>query len=215
MEAHVYTEPQKHIIIDGFLDETMLARALEEILSLEPHLTQGRVVNQGQEKQNSFTKRNLNLWLDDHYRGAREASFLLSVFQEHFWSEPVRAALKATGDLLFEYVNHANRDCSLLSAYGHGDYYHDHPDEFPSLTANLFISTSPKRFTGGDFFLANTSFFEPRRIRRDKRIEFVPGRLVIFPSRTRHHVDKVVLPDNAFRHRRFSVQYWPSFVATP
>jgi Rps23 Pro-64 3,4-dihydroxylase Tpa1-like proline 4-hydroxylase len=214
VSAQFHSNPVKLLIVDDFFDAAMQERALDAFVSLETRMHQGSIVRGQAEQPNLFLKRNLNLWLGtvSHDAESGPVSALLSAFKDRFWSDEMRAALKTTGDLLFEYLAHANREAFLLSAYGPGDYYYEHVDEFPSVTASFMLCSRARKFTGGDFFLASAGMAEGAT-RKVKRVEFVPGRLVLFPSRTPHWVDKVAMESQEFRDRRFSLQYWATYVS--
>ena len=214
MRAQVFTVPQKHVVVDDFVTPAERQALLDECATLQAAMGAGTVLRAHTEVGGSFKKRNKNVWLDTHYQGRRGDSTALTIFKDRFFSQPIRDAFRETGDLLFQNALHANADCVLLSVYGPGDFYADHHDEYPSVTANLMISSIPKRFTGGDFFLGDDSPYEPQRETRYTRLDFVPGRLVIFPGRARHYVDTIHGPDLAFLDGRFTFQYWPQFLTT-
>lgn len=213
MKVQLHTQPQKFIVVDNYLDADHLRAARQELTGLEKHLMAGQILRDGKAVDNPFKKKNNNLWLDDHYRGHREDSALLRAFREGLRTPDLLAAMEGTGDLLFANALHANADCTLLSVYGRGDFYAEHQDEYPSVTCNLMLCEEPRRFTGGDFHLADDSVFHPERPRKYTRVEFRDNRLVIFPGRTFHYVDAVHGPDDLpYLARRFSVQFWSQYV---
>jgi hypothetical protein len=214
MRISVRTAPQKHIVVDDFVTPEEREELLREFQSLQQALGAGTVLRQGVELT-SAKKQNKNLWLDVHYAGRRQDSLALRLFKDRFWSQPIKDAMRETGDLLFANAVHANADCVLLSVYGPGSYYGQHHDQYPSIGGNLMISSVPKRFRGGDFYLGDDSVFDPGRPTAFSRVDFVPGRLVIFPTRAMHYVDLVQADDLAFVDGRFSVQYWPQFTTQP
>ncbi|MBI5494952.1 MAG: 2OG-Fe(II) oxygenase [Deltaproteobacteria bacterium] len=211
MLVNVRSSPQKHIVVDDFAAPAEVESLLAEFELLRDALGAGQVLRGGT-AVDSALKRNRNLWLDDHYRGRRAESATLALLRARLLCPPIRRALEETGDLLFAHWALANADATLLSVYGPGDYYGDHWDEYPSLTANLMVCSTPKRFAGGDFWLADDHVLHPDRPRHYTRLEFRAGRLVLFPARARHYVDVVTGEDLAFRDGRFSVQHWAQYV---
>jgi len=94
-------------------------------------------------------------------------------------------------DLLFKTMPHAlsftmtNRDSSLISYYENDDHYDEHIDMF-NFTCLTWFHRSPKKYTGGDFYLP-----ESKQI-----IESNHNRLLIFPSYYKHGVKKIKMKEN-------------------
>lgn len=89
-------------------------------------------------------------------------------------------------DLLFKTMPHAlsftmtNRDSSLVSYYENDDHYDEHIDMF-NFTCLIWFHKSPKKYTGGDFYLPESK----------KIIESNHNRLLLFPSYYKHGVKKI------------------------
>ncbi len=203
--------PLKYFIVDEFLPKPLADAMIEEIVQLRTVMQPGkmRIQEKGKfvKEYEDDHKKNLDCFIDTVYRNERHRSVILSNLNKQFFSQPMVEAFKASGDMLFSYLLvRSNFDQTHLSAYGDGHYYRKHIDLPPCfVTGNVMLSTEPKKFQGGDFEIHWS---------KDNvtRLEFVPRRMVLFPSAVQHCVTDIQMPDDLdFRHWRFSMQYWPQY----
>jgi Rps23 Pro-64 3,4-dihydroxylase Tpa1-like proline 4-hydroxylase len=203
--------PLKYFIVDDFIPPDLAEAMIDEAVQLRSTMKPGRMRVQ---KQGKFVKEyaddhksNFDCFIDTVYGAERKKSVILSNLNRLFFSEPLLQAFKNSDDMLFSYLlSRANFDQTHLSAYGNGHYYRKHMDLPPCfLTGNIMLSTEPRRFRGGDFQIhwSDDEFTE---------IEYVPRRMVLFPSAIQHCVTQIEMADDLdFRHWRFSLQYWPQY----
>lgn len=98
-----------------------------------------------------------------------------------------------------------------LTASGDGDFYGLHADGGPNRYSHrdisfvYFVCTDPECFTGGELHLEGAG---PEAA--EQLIEPIDNRLVMFPSRRRHEICRVMVPSLEFRHSRFTVNGWVS-----
>lgn len=203
--------PLKYFIIDEFIPKPLADEMIDEVVRLRSVMKPGkmRVQQKGKfvKEYEDDHKQNLDCFLDSAYRANRKDSVILSNINSLFFSEPLVKAFRESGDMLFSYLLiRSNFDQTHLSAYGNGHYYRKHIDLAPCfLTGNIMLSSEPKQFTGGDFEM----HWESGDV---TRVEYVPRRMVLFPSAVPHLVTDISMSqDLDFRHWRYSVQYWPQY----
>ena len=203
--------PLKYIVVDEFLPKQLADAMIDEIVSLRPTMQPGkmRIQEKGKfvKEYIDDSKKNLDCFIDNVYRGERNRSVILSNLNRLFFSAQMIEAFKATGDMLFSYLlPRANFYQTHLSAYGNGHYYRTHIDLPPCfLTGNVMLSTEPRTFQGGNFQM----HWSKEHI---TELEFDPRRMVLFPSAVQHCVTNIKMADDAdFRDWRFSMQYWPQY----
>lgn len=203
--------PLKYFIIDEFLPKDLADAMIDEVVRLRSTMKPGkmRVQKQGKfvKEYEDDHKKNFDCFIDSVYRQDRNKSVILSNLNRLFFSEPLVKAFRDSGDMLFSYLLvRSNFDQTHLAAYGNGHYYKKHIDLPPCfVTANVMLSTEPRQFRGGDFQIhwseGNVT-----------EVEFVPRRMVLFPSAVQHCVTSIEMDENLdFRDWRFSMQYWPQY----
>ena len=203
--------PLKYFIVDEFIPLDLAEAMIDEAVQLRSTMKPGRMRVQ---KQGKFVKEyaddhksNFDCFIDSVYRSDRQRSVILSNLNRLFFSDPLLKAFQDSGDMLFSYLlTRANFDQTHLSAYGNGHYYRKHMDLPPCfVTGNIMLSTEPRRFRGGDFQIHWTDD-------EVTEIEYVPRRMVLFPSAIQHCVTQIEMAEDLdFRHWRFSLQYWPQY----
>lgn len=211
MRFTVHRARPRHIVVDEFVTREECEELLEEAAALFPQTHEGEVLSGAQIAKDTFKKRNRNIWLDVHYADKAQ-SRIMSVMHARLFGDDVRNAIRELDDLLFENALYANRDATLLSIYGDGDFYGEHVDEYPGIAANLLLGRTPVPFSGGAFYLGANDGFDAFKPCRFTKIPFSPGRLILFPTKARHFVELVHVGSSDVRDHRISVQYWPSFV---
>ena len=203
--------PLKYFVVDDFIPKPIADAMIDEVVQLRAVMTPGkmRVHKQGKfvKEYEDDHKKNFDCFIDSVYRDQRSRSVILSNLNKLFFHEELVKAYRESGDMLFSYLlPRANFDQTHLSAYGNGHYYRKHIDLPPCfLTANVMLCTDPKQFSGGDFEIHWAAD-------NVTTIEFMPRRMVLFPSAVSHCVTDIQMDENLdFRHWRFTMQYWPQY----
>lgn len=195
----------KFFIVDNFLSKENNYNCLQECLSLWHIMKPGKVGPAGEpvEKLSSDIKRNFNIWLDTAYK-YREESFILRTLLPALWTSEMRANYIKMQDVIFGLLNHTSNDCTLVSAYGNGDYYNSHKDQNGVCSFNYMLCHEPKMFRGGEFVLEGFNGEE------QEIVEFKNNRLVVFPSDYLHSVKPIFMLTDKPAHMRWTIQNFPS-----
>jgi len=181
------------LIVDDLFSELDINTMVDEAVSLKDNFHQGNQFG----VVDFSRKKNLNLHLNEFFPDFQK-SLIITTFRKRFWSDVMRAYFKNSSDHFLRSILFTNWDNTLLSAYGDGDSYPKHRDDCV-LTANLFLAKTPVEFKGGDFIIHEGE---------GHIVDFVPGRLVIFPSYYEHSVEPISGENLTFDKYRFSLQYW-------
>lgn len=212
MKYNIIEYPVKHILIENFLSEEDLINCMDELMDIKSKFDEGRFYNGKFFEINHDRKKCLNLNLYDMYEGFESESFMLNeVIAKKMWSKEMRAIYDQCGtDSVFSYMNDTDYDTAIIAGFRDGDYYNWHKD-LGVTTANIMLSYPDNNIEGGAFHLSNMAGegSSERLIGTDYNTikhDFVPGNVVIFPSRFKHKVDIVNIKDNQFKNFRFTIQ---------
>jgi len=100
------------------------------------------------------------------------------------------------------------------TASGDGDYFRIHRDsdgtDTRELTFVYMFSSEPRKFSGGELRIFETSLVDGRMVPTDRSQTIMPRSnvAVIFPSRHEHEVLPVRVPGKKFDDGRFSITGW-------
>jgi SM-20-related protein len=145
-----------------------------------------------------------------------------------FHFEPIqsffRVHLFKYAPLLQEYFNYEMTlkkgfECQL-TAHNDGHFYMAHTDYSPNtgtrvslreLTFVYYYHRQPKAFEGGELFIwdnLDDTVCPPKVANQGKTIEPKNNRLIVFPSRYLHQVNKVTCASKEFMDSRFTLNGW-------
>jgi Rps23 Pro-64 3,4-dihydroxylase Tpa1-like proline 4-hydroxylase len=100
------------------------------------------------------------------------------------------------------------------TASGDGDYFRMHQDADEESTRAIsfvyFVYREPRRFSGGELRLFETSIVEGKPMPTDRGQTLMPRQnsIVFFPSRHEHEVLPVRVPTKEFADSRFTINGW-------
>jgi len=123
-------------------------------------------------------------------------------FRNYFW-QVMEEELAASEDSALVHASWTRVGKVLFSSYGNGDNYGKHVDidlDCVATAVLMLTLTSTQKFSGGAFLLEN------------EQIDFKHNRLIVFPSCRMHGVEPVVLEQDSYENRRFTLQYFISSV---
>lgn len=176
MVIQEFADPVPYVVVDKFLGTKLNQQILQTIENHLPQFASGEIQNnKGTSEVNTKYKRNGNIWLDSFN------SDIVSIFRNYFFRF----------DIKHPELNHTNKMHEvLLSQYVDGDFYEWHTDLGGSVTWNYFAFQEPKQFSGGEFCLSNA--VNDSTVRENvATIEPRNDRLIIFPAKYQHQVNKV------------------------
>jgi len=185
-----------------FLTAAEAQGLLEHVLAARQRFVPGTVIERGAEAPTVDERVRRGLTLDDL---GRYGAVLTERIKEQL--EEVRARLQYPAFPL-------GRIELQATAAGDGDYFRLHRDSDGSDTRELtfvyFFFREPRRFSGGELRVFETSVSEGRLIPTDRSQTIVPrsNLAVFFPSRHEHEVLPVRVPSKAFEDGRFSITGW-------
>ncbi len=187
-----------HRILPNWLGETQAARLLAYGLEAERHFTPTK--------------------LNDHGSGRLDAVIRQSCVLKDLgpFAGPLRRKALALQDGLetaFE-MPHTPPNSTQIEMVAHGDgaFYRPHTDTYARdeyvpggrrrMTMVYYLHREPQAFTGGRLRLFDLG--------GEQTIEIEPTHdsLLVFPSATRHEVETISCPGNAFADGRFAVNIW-------
>jgi Rps23 Pro-64 3,4-dihydroxylase Tpa1-like proline 4-hydroxylase len=202
------------LVIDDFLPEDEAALCLQECIDLRPVYMPARVGQAAENRVDRKIRQNEVVYLDSVFSSAPERSKILTLVKRQLAS-PECNRLWHQGYTIFDIINYANYQESVLSRYGKCDFYGFHQDTKQNrtspaeihhrlVTVVYYMNTVPERFRGGALTLkqdASSVTVQPRH-----------NRLVVFPSFVYHAVENVQLDESEpFSAARFSLNLWIGF----
>jgi Rps23 Pro-64 3,4-dihydroxylase Tpa1-like proline 4-hydroxylase len=101
-----------------------------------------------------------------------------------------------------------------ITASGDGDYFRIHQDRDENSTREItfvyFLYREPRRFSGGELRVFETTLMDGRPVPTDQQQTLAPSQNlgVFFPSRHEHEVLPTRVPTKAFADSRFTVTGW-------
>ena len=213
MKFKIINYPVKHIVIENFLNEKELIKCMDELILIKSKFHEGRFYNGRFLEINNDRKKCLNLNLYSLYENYENESFILrEIIAKKMWSKKMREIYDQCGtDSVFSYMNDTDYDTAIIAGFRDGDYYNWHKD-LGVTTANIMISyPNNENIEGGAFHLSNLAGegSNERLVSGEYstiKYDFVPGKVIIFPSRFKHKVDTVTIKDNQFKNFRFAIQ---------
>lgn len=206
--------PSPILVLDEFLPAKDAAKCLQECIDLRPVFMPASVGAGSQNRIDKSVRSNDVVMLDSVFAVAPERSNILTIVRKRIGETDCKQ-LWHKGDFIFDIINYASWNESVLSRYGKCDFYGKHQDTVRNadclgqisrrlVTLVYYVNTEPERFTGG----ALTLFKDQLEITIHPR----HNRAVVFPSFTFHKVAKVSLPeDEPWDNGRFSLNHWMGF----
>jgi len=182
MKVTPFKKPFHYILFEDFYEEQELSEILDELayinrpgILLPPEQTEGAMANGVMQKANS------GVFLDHLYAGNRGLSFILKNNRKIFSPE----VLNHPELWYFKHLS-AQKDFTLISYYGEGDYYNPHIDP-TAATALTWFFEKPKKFTGGDLFFPDYDLY----------VECKTNCGILFPGQIRHGVTPVCMTNSS------------------
>lgn len=182
---------------------------LGECIALEPIYRPAEVLGPqaGPSVVNNNVRKNEVVYLDTVFQKNEQKSKILQLVLKNGLFGDVARKVWADGNTGFELINQCTRGETVLSRYGHTDFYGFHRDyNFNRanrlITAVYYCNLEPEVFSGGAL-----------AFKSDKPFSVQPkhNRLVVFNSGAYHAVEPVTLASNEFKDGRFSVNMWIGF----
>jgi Rps23 Pro-64 3,4-dihydroxylase Tpa1-like proline 4-hydroxylase len=197
------------ICIDNFLSETEADLILQECIDLKRVYMPSSVFHDfTSSKIDPEYRTNEVVYLDEVFRSAPDRSAILRIMKHKIWTEECRG-LWHQGYYIFDIINYATWQESVVSYYGDGAFYKKHQDtRWDHITYRLvslvyYVNKAPAGFTGGELIL----WHETDHL----RIEPLHNRAVIFPSFCYHEVEPVRMRNDVWESGRFSLNHWIGF----
>jgi hypothetical protein len=166
----VYTEPVTFCIVRNFYTKDELELLGSELEKLKPHFGGPEKTGTAHDVLGNVKKDNRGLFLDGNHpicrlnRKVLKPEFVHDLTKENWF---------------FRYINHCNRDNTLVSYYEDSGHYKSHTDS-SIVTAIHYYWKEPKMFTGGDICF------------NDFVVPITNNCLLIFPSCTEHEVTPLI-----------------------
>jgi len=226
MQKIEYKEsPSPHVIIENFLSEPSARECLAEAQWLEPVFVPASVsgsphVEDGDEcDECTLQIKNLKLsirsndvvYLDDHYKGKRGKSVILTQLEFALQTHQFLNAFKKLPHM-FPIVNQTTHMETILSSYGMCDFYGWHTDIEPTLsnrviTCVLHFNTEPRQYEGGELILSGETI--------EDQLAYKPvhNTAIFFESSQCVHAVDATTHEGAFKDSRFSINLWLGFNA--
>ncbi len=132
-------------------------------------------------KDGSLKKSNKGLFLEEIYTDRKYSNYL-KVYKKPF--ELLYMNDIAKQDENFSSFLKTNVDNTLFSYYQDGDYYESHKDD-AAFTYLFWACAEPKQFSGGELVLDDINY----------TVEVKNNSGLLFPSRAKHSVNKVMMED--------------------
>jgi predicted 2-oxoglutarate/Fe(II)-dependent dioxygenase YbiX len=206
--------PAPILIIDEFLSSQDSADCLRECIDLEQSYVPASVGHGAERRQDPTIRQNKVVKMDEVFGVDRSRSKILTALDSRTNDHDCMQLWNA-GYHIFNIVSCANSTETILSRYGHCDFYGKHRDTLFNnanqdavrrrlVTICYYMNTQPERFEGGEI-----KFYEDGK---EVAIHPIHNRAVVFPSSIVHSVANVRLADSEpFSSGRFSINRWVGF----
>ena len=200
------TTPVEHVLIDNFFSDNELEEIMEEIDSLQEHLTE---FEDWDLKTNVKNKQLHGLQLNEKYscncrettsKALNQSSILRYLVKNWAANDEIKEKLKNLKSVFFSYYSDTNADLVKLYGFREDDFYNVYnleKDTSNIFTLYIFITKEPKEFSGGDLeFNVNGEI---------KKIPFKNNTAVFIPSRMPHKITKVKMNKPDFLNTCFVI----------
>lgn len=189
MQQTEYFEPRSHLIIRHFLTREEEAKLWKEIELFK-----------GFFKPNPNNPNNDSVFPSDIHPDIFDTVTRSLFFNKILFNREFTDSLAKLKSPWFESLSYTTHDITKISCYGDGQFYPWHTDIHTNGMATLLLTlcSKPKQFEGGELVLRYDGI--------EKEIPFENNSLIIFSKSTDHKVNKIILKDNEFLNKRFSIQ---------
>jgi hypothetical protein len=185
MNLIYYESPVPHIIIEDYYSAEELNNVWKELdflTSVETLMPPSKTAS-ATDKEGFFSKKNSGVFLDVLFSNNRESSYILKYGRKMF--SPEMRDTVSPMHFVFNYLNTARVDHTLVSYYQNSDYYLPHWD-ISTLSTCTWLFKEPKKFNGGDFNFSDYNY----------KIQIKNNMTVLFPSTISHSVDEITMIDS-------------------
>ena len=201
----IYSEdPVPHIVIDDLFSEQELFYIKDELQTLYDFSKKSTCVDTYGNTVDSFIDKRKEIWINSFFPDQKDSK-IISLFREKVSSENLLDIFNK--NTLFSYVNHIFKLSGIVGFYEDGDFIKPHED-YNFFTMNLMLGYSVPE--NSELYLSNNTFKNP--LSKDsikiKKIDFKPGRLVVFPSKNLHWVDPIKCKSSKLEDLRITIQFW-------
>ncbi len=206
--------PAPVLVLDEFFSPAIAEKCLQECIDLRKAFQPASVGAGSSNRRDAKIRRNDVVMMDSVFSVDRSRSDILTSLHTRVHDRECNA-LWHKGYSLFDIINYATWQETVLSRYGTCDFYGPHQDTVfnPDRQADIvhrlvtivvYLNQEPEAFTGGELTLfaeGQQQKFTPRH-----------NRAIVFPSFVVHEVSNVRLDEKAgHAGGRFSINHWLGF----
>ena len=193
------------ILIDNFISNDEILKCKDEINNIKNILREDRFDD---EKNINVVARYNRIYLDEHYKGFRDNSYILKLIHEKLFADKIYDKANRINDLSFILLKKSTNHETQITSYNNNDEYNWHVDSgderiWSGRILNYILFLNDKNFSGGNLEIINSyplgnikSISEQyKNSHPDYIIKPKNGTLVIMPSYLIHRVTKIKIDD--------------------